>query len=313
MRSARVLAAAAVLVLAAVPAQAIQTVQVYVNGTPVVAEVPARIVAGRTFLPLRAVAEALGVEVGWDAASRTVLLADPRAPGYYRGPDLPLVPQGREPAPADAPAAAGIDPAALVQVTAADGQGLVARRAGEEVWRVTLPGMAADRLAVAEGAAYLAFRDGQGAHLLAVDAFTGERLWRRELAAPVTALLVWGEVTLAAAGNHVYAFAGPLGRPVAWAAEAGFPQPVTGLVRRDDALYVVLADGQAAVYRAAAPAGDLRIRLGGRLLYPDVAPFIEGGRTLVPLRVIAEGLGARVSFDPETMTVRVDRREELAG
>ncbi len=46
-----------------------------VNGEPVDLEVPAQIVADRTFVPLRFVAQALGAEVGWDAASRTILIA----------------------------------------------------------------------------------------------------------------------------------------------------------------------------------------------------------------------------------------------
>lgn len=43
-----------------------------VNGQPVVLDVPARIVQGRTLIPLRFVAEALGATVEWDGASRTV-------------------------------------------------------------------------------------------------------------------------------------------------------------------------------------------------------------------------------------------------
>lgn len=37
----------------------------------------------------------------------------------------------------------------------------------------------------------------------------------------------------------------------------------------------------------------------------DVAPFITNSRTMVPLRAIAEGLGRRVEWDPETWTVRI--------
>ncbi len=306
------LAVAAVLVLAGWGPAPADTVQVYVDAVPVVSEVPARIVSGRTFLPLRGVAEALGLEVGWDDAARTVLLVDPRAPGHHSGPDLPLVPLGREagtvqvhggPAPAVSAMVAGVRVA-----LAADGTGLTAYRGTMAIWRLPLRIVAADVLTVAEDAVYLAYQDRQGARVRAVDLFTGDALWRRDFAAPATALLPWGEVTLVAAGRQVHAFAGALGTPVAWASDAGeFAQPVAALARRGDALAVTLADGRTELYGPQQPAGDIRIRLGGRLLYPDVAPFVEDGRTLVPLRVISEALGAQVSFDAEAMTVRIMR------
>lgn len=45
------------------------------NGERVPLDAPAAIFAGRTFVPLRFVAEALGAEVRWDAATRTVAIA----------------------------------------------------------------------------------------------------------------------------------------------------------------------------------------------------------------------------------------------
>lgn len=301
-----------------------EEVTVYVNGAPVVAEVPARIVAGRTFLPLRAAAGALGLEVAWQPEARTVLLVDPRAPGYYEGPDLPFAavdPPAAAPAPGDPaaaagdPAPAGRDPApdppapavAGLQVQARPGEGLVAVRPdGSPLWRLALPGLQLDRLALAGGTAWLAYHDQEGAWLAAVDAATGDHLWQRGLPAPAAALLPWGEVALVAAGNRVLAFAGALGAPVAWAPVPDFPAPVAGLTRRSGALGVVLADGQERWFGPRAPLGAIRLRLNGRLLYPDVAPFIEDGRTLVPVRLISAALGARVSFDPATRTVRVE-------
>ncbi|HYF92443.1 MAG TPA: copper amine oxidase N-terminal domain-containing protein [Symbiobacteriaceae bacterium] len=41
-------------------------------------DVPAQIIAGRTFIPLRLAGEALGDLVGWDAASRTVTVTRAR-------------------------------------------------------------------------------------------------------------------------------------------------------------------------------------------------------------------------------------------
>ena len=43
-----------------------------VNGSPVTLDVAPMIVKGRTFLPLRAVAENLGLDLAWDAASQTI-------------------------------------------------------------------------------------------------------------------------------------------------------------------------------------------------------------------------------------------------
>lgn len=51
-----------------------QVVNVVVNGQPLISDVPAIMVDGRTMLPIRAVAEAMGAEVGWDAETSTVKL-----------------------------------------------------------------------------------------------------------------------------------------------------------------------------------------------------------------------------------------------
>ena len=45
-----------------------------VNGSSVTLEQPATIIDGRTLVPLRFVGDALGAEVGWDGASRTVTI-----------------------------------------------------------------------------------------------------------------------------------------------------------------------------------------------------------------------------------------------
>ena len=63
-------------------AAADQTVTVLVNGRPLIADVPPQIIGGRTMVPLRFLAQALGAEVGWDAASytATVTTAPPEQP-----------------------------------------------------------------------------------------------------------------------------------------------------------------------------------------------------------------------------------------
>jgi hypothetical protein len=45
----------------------------------------------------------------------------------------------------------------------------------------------------------------------------------------------------------------------------------------------------------------------GKNINFDVAPVIKQGRTLVPIRAIAEALGATVSFDPTTNTVTITK------
>lgn len=56
-------------------------VQVVANGNPVRSDVPAIIVDGRTLLPVRAVAEAVGAAVEWDPETSTVHLTIPVAQG----------------------------------------------------------------------------------------------------------------------------------------------------------------------------------------------------------------------------------------
>ncbi len=52
----------------------------YKNDEPVDLDVPAQIINDRTMVPARAIAEAYGVAVDWDAASRTVILTSPSVP-----------------------------------------------------------------------------------------------------------------------------------------------------------------------------------------------------------------------------------------
>ncbi|MDK2836510.1 MAG: hypothetical protein PWP21_1287 [Thermosediminibacterales bacterium] len=51
----------------------------------------------------------------------------------------------------------------------------------------------------------------------------------------------------------------------------------------------------------------LKVFVNGRIPEFDVPPVIKAGRTLVPVRAITEGLGAEVSFDPETSQVTVTK------
>lgn len=49
-------------------------VALVVNGSPVRADVPPRILSGRTMVPIRIVSENLGAQVDWDAASRSIAI-----------------------------------------------------------------------------------------------------------------------------------------------------------------------------------------------------------------------------------------------
>ena len=63
-----------------------------------------------------------------------------------------------------------------------------------------------------------------------------------------------------------------------------------------------------AVMAASAYAADISIVIDGNEVSSDTAPQITAeGRTIVPLRVISEELGAKVDWDQETKTVTVEK------
>ncbi|MBS3889486.1 MAG: hypothetical protein KGZ92_09450 [Firmicutes bacterium] len=53
----------------------------------------------------------------------------------------------------------------------------------------------------------------------------------------------------------------------------------------------------------------IRVVINGRPLALEVAPVVQNGRTLVPMRAIFEALGARIHWDDATSTVTAYRRE----
>ncbi|TYP51333.1 N-acetylmuramoyl-L-alanine amidase [Thermosediminibacter litoriperuensis] len=62
---------------------------------------------------------------------------------------------------------------------------------------------------------------------------------------------------------------------------------------------------------AAPPAMPIEIYINQKKIESDVAPIIYNGRTLVPIRVISEHLGAAVHWDDRERTVRVASGEKL--
>lgn len=57
----------------------------------------------------------------------------------------------------------------------------------------------------------------------------------------------------------------------------------------------------------AAQEQPVHLVIGGQAVVPDVPPVIQAGRTLVPIRVIAEGLGAEVDWNQTTRTAVIQR------
>ena len=63
-----------VLVMGVGTALALEPIKIIVNGREVVGDTPAQIINGRTMVPIRMVAEALGADVRWDEGNRQVLI-----------------------------------------------------------------------------------------------------------------------------------------------------------------------------------------------------------------------------------------------
>jgi len=53
--------------------------------------------------------------------------------------------------------------------------------------------------------------------------------------------------------------------------------------------------------------GDVSATVGGVAILPDQPAVVVDGRPLAPLRLVAEALGARVSWDDETQTASIVR------
>lgn len=62
-----------------------------------------------------------------------------------------------------------------------------------------------------------------------------------------------------------------------------------------------------AIAAQAAQEEPVNLMIGGQAVVPDVPPVIQEGRTLVPVRVVAEELGAEVDWDPATKKAVIQR------
>lgn len=56
-----------------------------------------------------------------------------------------------------------------------------------------------------------------------------------------------------------------------------------------------------------AAAGDIRVKVNGTVVKFDVQPFVESGRTLVPIRGIAEALKFKVDWDSNSATATLSK------
>lgn len=77
------------------------------------------------------------------------------------------------------------------------------------------------------------------------------------------------------------------------------------------ALALVFATFWAAGSGLAEP--PIRLMINGRLIHSDVAPLVVSGRVLVPLRTVAEELGAEVAYDEPTRMVSVSSSATAAA
>lgn len=60
---------------------------------------------------------------------------------------------------------------------------------------------------------------------------------------------------------------------------------------------------------AGASTAPIKLVINGQTVKPKTPPITKSGRTLVPLRVVSEGLGATVQWNGETSTITIVRRE----
>lgn len=70
-----------------------------------------------------------------------------------------------------------------------------------------------------------------------------------------------------------------------------------------DKLYGLLSE----VYQKKGDTEKVKVYVGGKQPNFDVLPFIENGRTMIPVRAVSEALGAAVTWNGETQTVIISK------
>jgi multiple sugar transport system substrate-binding protein len=94
--------------------------------------------------------------------------------------------------------------------------------------------------------------------------------------------------------------------PVRWVAEA-----LGATVVWDGNKQAVLVNSSAD--KAGAKSGEIQLVVNNKVVKPDVAPVIVDGRTMVPVRWVAEALGSTVGWDQATQTVTVQAEASAGG
>ena len=55
---------------------------------------------------------------------------------------------------------------------------------------------------------------------------------------------------------------------------------------------------------------NIKIRVNNQFISSDVAPFIQNGRTMVPIRVVSENLGYDVDWDQESQSIIISSEDK---
>lgn len=58
-------------------------------------------------------------------------------------------------------------------------------------------------------------------------------------------------------------------------------------------------------------ASEIVLQLNGVTLQPAVAPILESGTTLVPLRIVSENLGADIAYDGEARSITITKGDKV--
>lgn len=197
-----------------------------------------------------------------------------------------------------------------VYVGSADNNVYAINPNGTEKWRFVTggPEVFSSPAIGADGTIYIGSGD---KNLYALDPSGTER-WRFTTGGEVASPTIGadGTVYVGSLDHNLYAL-DPAGREKWRFATRGSGIVASPAIGADGTVYFgswdkyLYALGGLTTSRAAA--GEVRVLVNGRQVQFDVAPVIESGRTLVPMRAILEAIGATVKWDGATRTVTATR------
>ena len=135
-----------------------------------------------------------------------------------------------------------------------------------------------------------------GVHSLAVK--TGGSLW------------TWGNNEYSQLGDGTVTIAGDMRMEIIEYNNKSIPVKVMdGIKLTDDEIKLAVDETELTEDEIKLAADEIKVLLNGVKLAFDQPPIIDEGRTLVPLRVIFEALGAEVAWDQPTQTVSAIKEE----